>query len=46
MPWLAAVYGIRPWELERLTVGEIDVMLADLPDVQRTLASVQLVTYK
>lgn len=30
LPTLARVYGIRPWEVERLTFGEIEVFTNDL----------------
>lgn len=43
---MAAVYGVKPWELEHLTFGEIETFLSELPTIVRRLRQVEHVTYK
>jgi hypothetical protein len=43
---LAAVYGIKPWELEHLTFGELETFVSELPAIVRRLGQVEHVTYQ
>jgi len=38
LPWLAAVYGIRPWEVDMLTAGEVLDFQSELPHIVQILA--------
>lgn len=36
LPALAYHFGIRPWEVDDLTFGEVDVFIAALADLNKT----------
>lgn len=40
---LMAVYGLRPWELARLTQRELQELVDQLPDVHRAMTQFELV---
>ena len=41
--WFAAVYGIRPWEIDLLTAAEVLDMQVMLPDVVRACGGMELI---